>query len=315
MRSINLYFAGSNYPSSPKIKNRLVSYMYPEQFLKWVDLTKNNRGKILLDSGAFSAWNKGDKINIDDYIAYIHSCQKICDSSNKELFVVNLDVIPGKVGETSELNRISNKKGHAIKEGAAEQGLENMKILLSNGIKPIHVFHQGEDLKWLDKMVEYIDYVGISPANDVSNKEKLKWIELVFNYLYSNGMEKIKTHGFAVFGYDVIRKFPWESCDASSPIKLAAWGKIFYPIGGLSNPDFSKQFMILRVSKKREAEGLGDLRPGIIELFKKDGYSVEDLQDRSVRASINMRCILAYQRWVNKWKENHEYSVSKSLLF
>ena len=117
---------------------------------------------IIIDSGAFSAWTKGEEVDLDKYISF---CKELKESreGRENIYIVNLDVIPGSWGKRPTQEQ---------REEAAEQGWKNMEYMFSKGIIPIHVFHQHEDFKWLDKITNEIEYLGISPANDVTHSKQ-----------------------------------------------------------------------------------------------------------------------------------------------
>lgn len=318
MKPIKLYFAGSNPPknASKLIKNRLISYAYAEQVNQWFSATEGARGNMIVDSGAFSAWNKGRAIDIDSYIAFAHSVIENGEKQGKKIFVVNLDVIPGKPGETKNLNKIigdshqlnSNKE---LIEQSAKQGYQNLKIMVSNGITPIHVFHQGEDFKWLDRMVKYTNYIGVSPANDMTINSKKHWVHSVFEYIHRNKLE-IDTHGFAVWIPSLMKDLPWTSCDAATWRLVAGWGGIYYPVGGLKNPIFSEEninesFNNITVSEKRSSKGMKGLTQKMLASLEQDGYTFEMLQDNQIRAEINIKFFLALEKWLNEYKQKVEY--------
>ena len=335
MKPINLYFAAvwagqkSGEMGTLGVKNRLVSYHYPNQFPSWLEVTGNDKGNIILDSGAFSAWNKGAHIDIEDYIDFALEAIDKGSALNKTVRVVNLDVIPGKKGETRHLSTTQIN-------AAAKEGFFNMKHMMEAGITPIHVFHQGESWKWLERMVDKVPYIGISPANDMSVPSRKQWVEGVFEYMYKNNVTA-DTHGFAVWVPDLLKDLPWTSCDAATWRLVSAYGGIYYPNGGFANPDFSKgssSFSILSVSDKKgqktrggsknESEtlpdgfdlsydaipthkGMADLLPGKLAMLAKDGYTFEDLQSWDTRAEINIRFFLAMEKWLNEYKKTHAY--------
>lgn len=319
MKPIKLYFAGSTPPKSTSllIKNRLISYAYSEQVNQWFEATQGAPGNMIVDSGAFSAWNKGRVIDIDAYIAFAHSVIENGEKQGKKIFVVNLDVIPGKPGETKNLNKIigdshqltSNKE---LIEISAKQGYQNLKIMVSNGIKPIHVFHQGENFKWVDRMIQYTDYIGISPANDMPVNSKKNWVTSVFEYLHFNKIN-VDTHGFAVWIPSLMKDLPWTSCDAATWRLVAGWGGIYYPIGGISAPLFSEEnindsFTNITVSEKRSSKGMKNLTSNMLKSLEKDGYTFEMLQDNQIRAELNVKFFLALEKWLNEYKAKNEYA-------
>jgi len=319
MKQITLYYAGDWGPRPQQgdlgITNRLISYLYPHQREHWLRVNGDTKGSVIIDSGAFSAWNKGDVIDIYEYMKYITETVEKLVNANKTVYYVNLDVIPGKVGQTKNLNKfIGNKNilenNNKIVNEAAKQGLENLKLMIREGFQPIHVFHQGEHIRWLEEMIKHTDYIGIAPANDVSMLNKKKWIYAVFEYMYKHGID-VRTHGFAVTMPELLEHLPWTTCDSISWLMISATGQVIYPLGGFQNPKFrndKKPYNRLTVSKVLSGKGTTYLTDGILELFERDGYTYEQLQDYSVRMEINVRTMLLYEKWLNEKKQNEVYS-------
>jgi len=321
MKPIKLYFAGSFTGSTSKsievelgVRNKLCSYVYPNQFTSWLDVSAEVPGNIIIDSGAFSVWKSGKEIDLDAYVDYAKEAIRKGKERNKNVRIVNLDVIPGKVGQSTGLNRNQKKENRAIIDEAAKEGYKNLIKMLRRGVTPIHVFHQGESWKWLNKMIEKTDYIGISPANDMSIPAKKEWIRSVFEYLERNNV-KVDTHGFAVWMPTILRDFPWTSCDAATWRLVAAWGCIYYPQGGFQNPDYSKPPLILSVSEKRVGKGLQAATPGKLRILERDGYSYEALQKWERRAEVNIRYFLGLQEWLNKKKARTEFRARTKGFF
>lgn len=196
-----------------KVANCLVSYAFIKNPQKLIDLWGDYRPKnLILDSGAFSVWSKGDVVDIDKYAEFCTGVKEVLPAG-VNLYVVNLDVLPGKFGE-----RPTDEQ----RESSARQGWENMLYLESKGLKVIHVFHQHESFEWLEKMRNHSDYIGISPANDCSMKEKMHWLNEVFGII----KDTIKTHGFAVTSHHQLYKYPFYSVDSSSWTAPARFGRI-----------------------------------------------------------------------------------------
>lgn len=325
MKPVKIYFAaawsgkgGEHHLVEEGIRNKLCSYVYPYQLEGWFEaITKINRqsnGSIIVDSGAFSAWNKGQEVDLDNYIEYAHQAINDASELGEEIRIVNLDVIPGKVGQTKSLTKnFSNSKHPRIIEAAAKQGYKNLCKMLKNGITPIHVFHQGEEFKWLDKMVEKTDYIGISPANDMPSLSRRNWIESVFDYLYKNNID-VKTHGFAVHSREVLINYPWTSCDAASWRLTAGMGYIYFPAGGYKNPDFSKKAIVLNVSEKTTGRGIGEMTDKVVEILEESGFSYQDLQSWQTRTRLNIRYFLALEKWINKKRTEKEYKPREKML-
>jgi hypothetical protein len=315
MKPIRFYFAGIGGIGEEElvelgVRNRLISYAYPAQLKELLSLPFDVAGHIILDSGAFSVWNKGEQVDLNDYIQYAHKAiEAISAFKNRKMHVVNLDVIPGHVKKTSHLNRVRKREHLELIEAAAHQGYKNMRRMIGEGIRPIHVFHQGEAFSWIDRMVEHISYIGIAPGNDLPIAIRYRWISTVFEYLYKKGIN-VDTHGFGI-SYQPLRDFPWTSCDSTAWRILAAMGRINYPKGGFSTPDYSCFSTQLRVSAWKV--GKDALQPLLLKKLEKDGYSYDDLQTWRVRAHINIRYALGLEKWLNEYKTKNEYKPHTSL--
>lgn len=321
MKPISLYFAGawagtcSSKETELGVTNKLCSFIYPDQLTSWLRVAEKTPGKILIDSGAFSAWNKGKEVDFDGYIAYCHDAINNPLSKNKIIRAVNLDVIPGKKGETANLVKSVKKEDKETIDNAASQGYQNLLYFIDHGITPIHVFHQGEDFKWLEKMVEKTDYIGISPANDVSQGQKKMWIERAFDFLVKNNID-VKTHGFAVWSPKIIQDYPWTSCDAATWRLLAAYGGVYYPVGGYQNPDFSQNPLTIHLSERKSRQDMMEFGGEVVRILKDDGYDFDEIQKSwELRSEINIRYFLEFEKWVNKKKAQAEYKVSNGFGF
>jgi hypothetical protein len=170
-----------------------------------------NPKNLIIDSGAFSVWTRGEEVNIDQYAYFCEQVKELFPLCN--IYCVNLDVLPGKFGQRPTQRQV---------EESASEGWKNMEYLESKGLKVIPVFHQHESFEWLDKLRNHCDYIGISPANDVSMKEKLNWLNQVFSII----KDTIKTHGFAVTSWEQLYRYPFFSVDSSSWTSPSRFGSI-----------------------------------------------------------------------------------------
>ena len=199
------------------VQSILVSYHYlkkPQELLRLLNGYEPER--IMLDSGAFSVWSNGGKIDIEEYVKFCLELRDILSPKIK-LNIVNLDVLPGVWGFVPSKEDIDR---------SAEQGWKNMEYMEYMGLKVIHTFHQHEDFRILEKLCNHSDYIGISPANDVSNKEKLAWMNKVFSFLQEKIKNGLKTHGFAVTSHRQLYNYPYYSADSSSWVTPARYGRI-----------------------------------------------------------------------------------------
>jgi len=150
--------------------------------------------KFLLDSGAFSAFNAGKEINIDNYIQFIKD---------------NEDIIENYFG----LDEIGN----------AEKTLENQKYMESKGLKPIPTFHANEDFKYLEHYCKNYDYIALGGVAQLRDRQKvIRWLQKCFKIIPKG----TKVHGFAITSPYIINKFPFYSIDSSSWCSAARYGNL-----------------------------------------------------------------------------------------
>lgn len=215
---MRVFFAVSNSSTyidllrEQDVQNVLISFAFFKSAQKTREIFGNYQPKnLILDSGAFSVWSKGDEVDIDQYAMFCKDMIKLFPETN--CYCVNLDVIPGRFGQRPTAQQIID---------SAEEGWKNMEYLEAKGLKVIPVFHQHEDFAVLDKLRNHTDYIGVSPANDVSMDEKLNWM----NKVYSIIKDTIKTHGFAVTSTDQLYRYPLFSADSSSWTSPSRFGTI-----------------------------------------------------------------------------------------
>lgn len=211
---MKIYFAGSYYPKvyHQYPRHVLISYVHKNDCFKALQGSITWDFEVILDSGAFSAWNSGVTIDRSAYCEFILECRRRYPTA--KFYPVNLDVIPGKQGESIT---------HQQVEESAEKGWENYQFFKRNGIETIHVFHEGESYKWLELFIKEVDYIGISPCNDSSNPKKYEWLSETFHRI----PEGKKTHGFAVTSQRLMKNFPWYSVDSASWGIMSGYGMVF----------------------------------------------------------------------------------------
>lgn len=93
---------------------------------------KNNPGnlRLLLDSGAFTAWKSGNPIKLDDYCRFLETLPF------KPWRYITLDVV-----------------------GNAEETARNYEIMLERGFNPVPVFTPSESLSAIDDLYKTSDYI------------------------------------------------------------------------------------------------------------------------------------------------------------
>lgn len=170
--------------------------------------------KLMLDSGAFTAWTCNTSVSLDAYITFLKKYNKYIDVA------INLDSIPGKFGENPSEQET---------ERSAKDSLDNLNKIKSAGLNVLPVFHQGENMKWLDIMIQAgHEYISISASKTISMLDRAKWIESVFRHIdiYNT---KTKIHMLGVTTPYLLFKFPFVSSDSVTWSKAASLGTILLP--------------------------------------------------------------------------------------
>lgn len=203
--------------------------------------------EIFLDCGAPSLYNKLSRLNkksktmgshfkkrkFDDF-SYVQTGEykKYRDEYIK--FVIeHQDVLTSY----SNLDVINN----------AELTWENQQILESAGIKPLPVWHFGEDIKWLrmylEKGYDYICIGGMTPNNPKVLSPALDRIWL--NELTDkDGIPLVKIHGFGQTSFELMFRYPWYSVDSKSWVDYSRFGRILVPRTFKGKRDYSKPLKI-----------------------------------------------------------------------
>jgi len=193
-------------------KNLLISFAYKSLLPQ----THYKPEYLILDSGAFTAWNSGKQVDIAAYGDWAISGS----DKGEKVVAVNLDVIPGEVGRTStKQERVEGMR----------QSLKNANYLREQGLDVMEVFHQDEPMTFLDDLVDRLPIggiLGISPRNDVNVSQKVVWQNAVFRHLYQkHGVAAFpRCHGLAVTSMQMMKAFPYYSVDSSTWASAMRYG-------------------------------------------------------------------------------------------
>ena len=160
----------------------------------------SNKVSVILDSGAYSAWKLGKPVILSEYCAYLKN------NLDWISHYVNLDVINPK-----------------DPEAAAAASFANLLEMRKAGLDPVPVFHVGEDVSWLYRMLDLgCRYIGLSASSLVSRGQCDDWYALAWSHLVDNaGLPLVRAHAFGEGRYESLRKFPWASADSTSWIYTA----------------------------------------------------------------------------------------------
>jgi hypothetical protein len=153
-------------------------------------------------------------------------------------------------------------------------------------LKPLPVFHAGEDFKWLKKYIDNYDYVGIGGLGQ--SVTKVQWIFNVGDPAFTlicdtkNHMPRVKTHGFAMTSPDLILTYPFFSVDSTSWMQFGKYGLLIVPKKINNKFDYRKSPTIVLVSQRKgqqaKAEHFNSMpkqeQKHIIEYIESNGYKL-----------------------------------------
>ena len=308
--AFDLYFAGSVGKECTALIRKLnccqlLSQLNERRAInEWIQYLEEHPEctcKLFIDSGAFSAHTKGKEVDVDDYISYINSI-------DKHVYVfAQLDKIPGTFGIEHTLEEVA--------EGA-EKSWENylyMKDKVVSRDKLMPIFHQGEDFKWLENMLEYthedgshIKYIGISSNNNESIKGKINWFQKAFSIIAKSSNPNVKTHAFGMVIPKILTQLPFTSADSTGWIMTGANGgiKIKDKTVIISNQSTDKPTHFNNQSP--------EFQQFIMDEIKRYGFTKEELEeDYSKRQLFNIYSL-------KEWADNYQYvgnNIFKNELF
>jgi len=167
--------------------NLLVAYPYMQGQLQ---VLKENADilRLLVDSGAFTAWKAGKQIELDDYCRFIEQLPV------EPWRYFTLDVV-----------------------GDPEGTLHNYETMLKRGFKPVPILTRGEDPSVLEDYYKTSDVVGIGGLVGTSGNRG--FVRGIMRHI---GKRKVHWLGFTAF--DFVKVYRPYMCDSSSWTSGARFG-------------------------------------------------------------------------------------------
>ena len=263
--------------------NRLFSQLNDRKYIaKYIEMGGDG---IILDSGAFSAFNSGKVVDIDDYIQYANSITEHCR------FIVNLDVIGGDPKESFD-------------------NFVYMRKRLKEPLKLMPVFHSGEVMDWLYAYINYEDEFGGCPSIGLGavarsgGADRVAFLDLCEKVL--DKYPDIWVHAFGVTQAKILKKYSYiNSADSIAWLLSAAYrymlvphtydlvyiGKGRYENGRCERPMDKKHFKS-EYTHPKVKQSFKDLDIDIDELYGENG-------------NVNQTLLAKYNAYViNDWAEN-----------
>ena len=185
----------------------------------WFALTHHKMSsmkELMLDSGAFTAFTLGHKVELPDLITtYKEALTKI--NPKCQVWLINLDVIPGQYGRISSTKEI---------DSALAQSDDNFRKLKKIfGARVLPVFHQTESFARLKHVVAMNDFVAMGFRQDFAEEHRIKCAEESLAYAHRKG---VLVHGLATTGYRMLARAPFDTVDSASWTMAAAMGGVSY---------------------------------------------------------------------------------------
>ena len=150
---------------------------------------------LRIDTGAYSAHNSGETINLTEYCDFCHRVRDLAHN----VTLVNLDHIDDEDRP----------------EEAAQIGFANFEYMRSRGLDPMPVVHEGEDLNWLRRYLDIgCTYIGLSGLTSHAADFFAQAWDMLCD---SSGNPLVRVHAFGESRTQVLLAYPWASDDSSSP--------------------------------------------------------------------------------------------------
>lgn len=178
-------------PEDPELAAMLCSYFYLWKFDKFRDRLAVRDWS--LDSGAYSAYNIGERI---DLVAYTDVCRERLASDPQLVEVFALDVI-----------------------GDHDQSRRNVEVMWEHGVPAIPTYHYGEPEALLTHYAQNYPKMALGGIANLRGGDRHRWLRQCFARIWPT-----LVHGFAVTAASDLLCVPWHSVDSSSWQMPAQYG-------------------------------------------------------------------------------------------
>jgi len=187
----------------PSWKELSILLSFAKYSTKWTKRTihaaqnGNAPYRLMLDSGAFSAYTGTANISLSDYVHYIHHMGDVFD------VWVSFDDITSPERSWRSVNKL------------LDAGINRDKLL--------PVYHYGEDMKWLHRIAGLgFRYIGLGGVARNVPKPVIRHFVHKCIYHFPPGEYGFKFHLFGCSNNMVLNHYPLFSCDSLAPLLAAA---------------------------------------------------------------------------------------------
>lgn len=189
----------------------LFSYAYRKQEDLWKNTWEMNmddlRPRVLIDSGAFTAWSSGKEIAPEEYAEWATDFDSRWRDRMKSLHFMNLDVI-----------------------GDQEKSWENQRELERLGMRPIPIVTYGADVADLERALDGYEYIALGGlVPHAFDRPKLRaWLDYSFSRIvprFKKTGAMPKVHLLGVSSDWALNRYPCYSSDSSSWVSCLRYGE------------------------------------------------------------------------------------------
>lgn len=202
--TMNIYFVSIGHKREIEVIKEckpthiLISYFYfnkKEKIERFIERI-GYKPKLILDSGAYSAFNSGKDISVTAYIKFVKECEEYFQH------YIQLDVFQNEFITKTYYN-----------------------IMKHEGLHPLPVFHYGFNEDLLQYFIEQGEtYIALGGTVSIANKRKVaEWVKL-YCWLYPD----IKFHLLGSFSLKILDTCDLASVDASTWVMAAIKGKPYH---------------------------------------------------------------------------------------
>jgi len=193
-----------------------------------------DKPKVLLDSGAFTAWKQNVRISLNQYAKFVKENEHEFDGC------FNLDVI-----------------------GDLEKSYNNWLLLKAKGVNTIPIFHlsgskdQKTEEDYLRKYLDQTDFIGVGAVATLDDSQRRHGLDRIFEkyFVDSQGRAKVKVHGLGTTSTSMMKRYPWYSVDSFTPVISAVWGSVLLPRWNENGIPQYDDLLTCRISNQANYEG------------------------------------------------------------
>jgi hypothetical protein len=232
------------------------------------DLYDTRNMSVLFDSGAFTAWTKGEPPPKASELARSYEyAARLCDPRFREVWFVNLDHMPGVPGRdpTHEETAFANRQ--------SDRNYAELIRALPERILP--VLHRCEDPeRWNEVQDMSPNYVCLSPLVGTEEDIRIEWSLIAAAHLKARN-PATQLHGLATTGDRIMRAVDWRSVDSTAWIVKAKNGDILV--------EHDDHLLCIPIRRRDGSDHFDHrderLRAWIVQLVKERGLDLDAMRD------------------------------------